>query len=65
MRLHDAADLAALPRTKWNIQQPSLEEEDREVAEHLDLILVPGLAFTKVTNAFKRKHKILALLGYT
>ena len=49
VRLKDKQDYIDLPLTKWNIKQPALEdvrEEALESEEGLDLILVPGLAFT-------------------
>ena len=49
VRLESWTDLESLPRTKWNIPQP-LESEEREDALKtggLDLILTPGLGFTK------------------
>lgn len=50
VRLHDLEDYNKLPVTKWNIKQPS-DDDDREEAldseEGLDLILIPGLAFNK------------------
>lgn len=46
VRIHSLNDLDALPKTKWNIQQPSLDDSTRETADRtLDLILAPGLAF--------------------
>lgn len=47
VRLMDINDYDNLPLTKWNIKQPA-ENEDREEAnpEILDLIVIPGLAFT-------------------
>ncbi|XP_069671781.1 5-formyltetrahydrofolate cyclo-ligase-like isoform X2 [Periplaneta americana] len=48
VRLHSLQDLENLPKTKWNIKQP-LESDERENAlltGGLDLVLVPGLAFT-------------------
>ncbi|KAJ9592028.1 hypothetical protein L9F63_001467 [Diploptera punctata] len=48
VRLHSLEDLQSLPKTKWNIKQP-LETDQRENALQtggLDLIVVPGLAFT-------------------
>ena len=48
VRLRDLEDYERLPRTKWNIKQPGLGEEREEALEAgLDLILVPGLAFTR------------------
>ena len=48
VRLRDLEDYERLPRTKWHIKQPGLGEEREEALEAgLDLILVPGLAFTK------------------
>ena len=50
VRLYDMEDYDKLPVTKWNIKQPA-EDEEREEAldaeEGLDLILIPGLAFTQ------------------
>eukprot|EP00794_Sanderia_malayensis_P003431 gene3431-3924_t len=47
--LHDMDDYNSLPVTSWNIKQPN-ENEQRETAIDgggLDLILLPGLGFTK------------------
>ena len=49
VRIHSIQELINLPKTKWNIPQP-LESEEREdclKTGGLDLILVPGLCFTK------------------
>ncbi|XP_077988648.1 5-formyltetrahydrofolate cyclo-ligase-like [Glandiceps talaboti] len=49
LRLQSMDDYDSLPKTKWNIKQPT-EDEDREDALStggLDLIIVPGLGFTK------------------
>ncbi|XP_043238174.1 5-formyltetrahydrofolate cyclo-ligase-like [Amphibalanus amphitrite] len=56
VRLHSAADLAALPTTKWNIQQPSLDEQREEALQTggLDLILMPGLAFSRAGHRLGR-----------
>lgn len=47
-------DIAALPKTKWNVSQPE-DVDARENAldsdEGLDLILMPGLAFDLVQFA--------------
>jgi len=46
--IKDAEDLASLPLTKWGIRQPG-ESDEREEAlagEGIDLLIVPGLAFT-------------------
>merc|ERR1712192_139276 len=46
--IRDAEDLASLPLTKWGIRQPG-ESDKREEAlegEGIDLLIVPGLAFT-------------------
>ncbi|PSN54621.1 5-formyltetrahydrofolate cyclo-ligase [Blattella germanica] len=48
VRLYSLQDLEDLPTTKWNIKQP-LETDDRENALEtggLDLIVVPGMAFS-------------------
>lgn len=45
VHLKDMDDYDNLPLTKWNIKQPP-EDEDRALAENLDLILIPGLAFS-------------------
>lgn len=47
--IHSFNEIELLPRTKWNIPQP-LENDQREdclQSGGLDLILTPGLAFTK------------------
>lgn len=49
VRMHNFDELEKLPLTKWNIPQP-LENEIKEdclQSGGLDLILTPGLAFTK------------------
>lgn len=49
VRLRDLQDYESLPRTRWNIKQPDMREEREEALESeggLDLILVPGLAFS-------------------
>merc|ERR1712212_256895 len=48
--IKDAEDLASLPLTKWGIRQPG-ETDEREEAlavGGIDLLVVPGLAFTSV-----------------
>ena len=50
VRLRDRQDYRDLPVTKWNIKQPAdddIRQEALESVDGLDLILVPGLAFTK------------------
>ncbi|XP_067929568.1 5-formyltetrahydrofolate cyclo-ligase-like [Watersipora subatra] len=50
LQLYSMADLAALPKTKWNIPQPEEDADTRENALEsggLDLVLMPGLAFTQ------------------
>ena len=50
VRLRDLEDYERLPRTRWNIKQPPLEEDREEALQSeagLDLIIVPGLAFTR------------------
>ncbi|EFX89781.1 hypothetical protein DAPPUDRAFT_187016 [Daphnia pulex] len=48
IRMHTYEELESLPRTKWNIPQPSKidQREDCLQTGGLDLILTPGLAFT-------------------
>lgn len=47
VRIYSIEDLDSLPKTKWNIQQPSFDDKDREIADrNIDLVLVPGLAFS-------------------
>ena len=47
--LYDLSDYENLPLTKWNIKQPKDDEKRPEAIEDksLDLILVPGMAFTQ------------------
>ena len=49
VRLKDMEDFHTLPLTKWNIKQPSDHDIREEALEtgSLDLILVPGMAFTQ------------------
>ncbi|KAK7072715.1 hypothetical protein SK128_023044 [Halocaridina rubra] len=48
VRLRSWEEYEALPITKWQIKQPSLNQECEEALASggLDLILIPGLAFT-------------------
>src|SRR5205085_367533 len=47
VRIYSLKDLDSLPMTKWNIQQPSLDDKNREIATNdIDLIIVPGLGFS-------------------
>lgn len=49
IQLHGMDDYETLPLTKWNIKQPK-DDGSRESAVEtggLDLILMPGVAFTK------------------
>lgn len=47
--LRSLEDYNSLPETSWRIKQPSLEEERENALQTggLDLVLVPGLAFTE------------------
>eukprot|EP00731_Ephydatia_muelleri_P027475 Em0019g348a len=48
LRVHSFEDYNTLPLNKWNISQPeSCDGREEGVSAGLDLILVPGLAFTK------------------
>ena len=50
VRLRDMEDYDNLPVTDWNIKQPGdddVREEALDSEDGLDLILIPGLAFTK------------------
>eukprot|EP00092_Neocalanus_flemingeri_P025466 GFUD01027613.1.p1 GENE.GFUD01027613.1~~GFUD01027613.1.p1 ORF type:complete len:198 (+),score=81.47 GFUD01027613.1:123-716(+) len=50
VRLQNRQDYTALPVTKWKIKQPAyddIREEALDSVDGLDLILVPGLAFTQ------------------
>jgi len=47
VRIYSLDDLDSLPITKWNIQQPSLDDTNREIATNdIDLVIVPGLCFS-------------------
>ena len=49
VRIFNLEDYENLPVTKWNIKQPSDNEKRPEALEDgsLDLMLVPGMAFTE------------------
>jgi len=50
VQLHSIDDYNSLPMTKWHIRQPSLDDNGRVdalMSGGLDVILVPGVAFTK------------------
>ncbi|XP_050498882.1 5-formyltetrahydrofolate cyclo-ligase isoform X2 [Diabrotica virgifera virgifera] len=48
VELHSMEDWTNLPVTKWNIKQPSFKDERKNALdEGLDLIILPGVAFTK------------------
>ncbi|PNF31589.1 hypothetical protein B7P43_G00794 [Cryptotermes secundus] len=49
IQLHSLDDYADLPVNKWNIKQPSDDNERISIfdTENLDLVLTPGLAFTR------------------
>ena len=50
--LKDMSDYESLPVTKWNIKQPPDDEVREEALENneLDVMLVPGMAFTQKVN---------------
>ncbi|XP_018327181.1 5-formyltetrahydrofolate cyclo-ligase [Agrilus planipennis] len=49
VRLHSMDDWENLPLTKWNIKQPSVNDNRENALETggLDIIILPGVAFTK------------------
>ncbi|KDR08646.1 5-formyltetrahydrofolate cyclo-ligase-like [Zootermopsis nevadensis] len=50
IKLHSLDDYDNLPMNKWNIKQPPDDDNERISifdTENLDLVLIPGLAFTK------------------
>jgi len=49
VKLHSMADFENLPLTKWNIKQPADDDlrEEALASGGLDLMIVPGLAFTE------------------
>ncbi|XP_071525445.1 5-formyltetrahydrofolate cyclo-ligase [Panulirus ornatus] len=49
VRLHSWEEYESLPLTKWQIKQPPLDKQCETALSSggLDLILIPGLAFTK------------------
>ncbi|XP_067002828.2 5-formyltetrahydrofolate cyclo-ligase [Anabrus simplex] len=49
VRVYSMEDVQNLPLTKYNVQQPALEEirEDALSTGGLDLVVVPGVAFTR------------------
>ncbi|XP_064620596.1 5-formyltetrahydrofolate cyclo-ligase-like [Lineus longissimus] len=49
VRLHSMEDYQQLPETSWKIKQPPDEEKREDALETggLDMVLVPGLAFTR------------------
>ena len=48
VRVYSLDDLDSLPLTKWNIRQPLLDDNNREIGDknNIDLVIVPGLAFS-------------------
>ncbi|XP_060536586.1 5-formyltetrahydrofolate cyclo-ligase isoform X2 [Cylas formicarius] len=56
VRLYSMDDWENLPLTKWNIKQPALKEQREDALETggLDLIIIPGVAFTK--EGFRMGH---------
>lgn len=48
VRLKDWEDFENLPLTKWNIKQPSIDENRENAIEstQLDIFFVPGVGFT-------------------
>ncbi|XP_037080242.1 5-formyltetrahydrofolate cyclo-ligase-like [Pollicipes pollicipes] len=56
VRLHSLADFDSLPLTKWKIKQPPLAEarEEALASGGLQLVLVPGLAFTRAGHRLGR-----------
>ncbi|XP_040113365.1 5-formyltetrahydrofolate cyclo-ligase [Oryx dammah] len=56
VKLASPEEIASLPRTSWNIQQPSEDEvlEEALSTGGLDLIFVPGLGFDKQSNRLGR-----------
>lgn len=49
VQLHSMSDWETLPLTKWKIKQPLLTDKRESVLEtnNIDLIITPGVAFTK------------------
>ncbi|XP_023239705.1 5-formyltetrahydrofolate cyclo-ligase-like [Centruroides sculpturatus] len=60
VKLHSMEDFSTLPLTSWKIKQPADDDvrEEALATGGLDLMLVPGLAFTK------RGHRIGRGKGY-
>ena len=56
LKLASPEEIASLPRTSWNIQQPGEDEvlEEALSTGGLDLIFVPGLGFDKQSKLLGR-----------
>ncbi|XP_042876770.1 5-formyltetrahydrofolate cyclo-ligase-like [Penaeus japonicus] len=56
VRLKSWEEYDALPMTKWKIKQPPLDQDREQALDSggLDLILVPGLAFSKAGHRMGR-----------
>lgn len=56
VRLHSWEQYDALPTTRWNIKQPPLGENCEQALNTggLDLVLIPGLAFTRAGDRMGR-----------
>ncbi|CAL4058850.1 unnamed protein product, partial [Meganyctiphanes norvegica] len=56
VRLHSWEQYDALPTTRWNIKQPPLDKECEQALNTggLDLVLIPGLAFTRAGDRMGR-----------
>jgi len=58
VKLHSLKDYLSLPVNRWNIAEPSHDEE-REIAVQLDMIVMPGMNSILLYSAYM----LLTFLG--